>query len=145
MLPKYSKILLPVDGSECSKKAALHAFSIARSYGGEIFAVHVIDIEEEFLTGTYYEELLQKLKERGQKILEEIERMAEEHGIKVQKIIKTGNEAEEILEAAEEVKADLIVMGSHGKSALAKFLIGSVSERVIRHSKIPVLTVRSSE
>lgn len=145
MLPEYSKILLPVDGSECSKRAALHAFSIARTYGGEIFVVHVIDIKEEFIAGTYYEGLLEKLKEGGQKILDEIEKMAEEHGLKVQKIMKTGNEAKEILEAAEELKADLIVMGSHGKSALTEFLTGSVSERVFRHSKIPVLTVRIPE
>jgi|Deesub1362B_J571_1020462.scaffolds.fasta_scaffold00058_42 nucleotide-binding universal stress UspA family protein len=142
MLPEYLKILLPVDGSECSKRAALHAFSIAKAFNAEVTVLHVIDIDEEFLTGTYSEELINKLREKGERILEEISKLGEENGIKVRRRIETGDEAKRILELSQEIGADIIVIGAHGKSPLSEFLVGSVSDKVVRHAKIPVLVVR---
>jgi len=142
MLPEYSTILLPVDGSECSKAATTHAISVARMFKSKLIVLHVVNVEEEFLVGTYAEEVINKLREEGEKILDEIEEIAKQHGVQVEKRIESGNVAKRILEVSEEVGADLIVIGSQGKSKITEFLVGSVSEKVFRHSEIPVLSVR---
>ncbi len=140
----YKKIIIAVDGSEISKKASGHAVELAKQNNGTIVAVHVIppidvtDIET-FKPGI----LIKGLKQEGEKILSEVKEAALKQGVEVQTVIEEGIPFEKICEIARDAGADLIVMGSHGRTGIGKVLIGSVTERVISKAKCcPVLVVK---
>jgi nucleotide-binding universal stress UspA family protein len=140
----YKKIVLAVDGSEVSKNAAKHAIALAKSTGGKLIAVHVIppfdvtDIES-FKPDT----IMKGLREEGEKILSEVNGLASKEGVQIDTRVEDGIPYERICEVAEESDADLIVMGSHGRTGIGKVFIGSVAERVIGKAKCcPVLVVK---
>jgi len=147
----YKKILLPTDGSKYAEKAAKHAIWIASHSNAEVIALNVVDTSS--LVGLPAEDLTVRvteiLKEEGQKSLETItnimEQLEKEKGLKtVVKIIsisKEGSPADVILKTVEEEDVDLIVMGTSGKHGLDRFLLGSVTEKVVRSAKRPVLAV----
>lgn len=143
----YKKILLPTDGSEYANKAAENAIWIARASGAEIIALNVI--ETSTLVGLPAEDLIvrikEMLKEEGRIALEHIFEMAtkdniEEGDIKVTLETKEGSPADIILKIDEE-GIDLVVMGTSGKHGLDRFLLGSVTGKVVRSAKCPVLAV----
>ncbi len=82
------------------------------------------------------------LRRQGDDATKYIEDLAKKDGMKTERWIVEGNPAEEILKLAEEQSVDLIVMGTLGMSGIERFLLGSVADKVIRNSRIPVLTVR---
>jgi nucleotide-binding universal stress UspA family protein len=144
----YKKILLPTDGSEYANKAAENAIWIARASGAEIIALNVI--ETSTLVGLPAEDLIvrikEMLKEEGRIALEHIFEMAtknniEEGDIKVTLEIKEGSPADIILKTIDEEGIDLVVIGTSGKYGLDRFLLGSVTEKVVRSAKCPVLAV----
>ncbi len=129
------KILVPIDGSEFSKKAAKVALSIARHHKVEIILIHVI--------ATTGQERKKWMEEGGKKLLDECKDALVGHGIdagNVSMIIEDGDPAACIVEAAELKKVDRIIIGTYGKTGLKK-LTGSVTEKVLRKSKVLVLTV----
>ncbi len=147
----YHKILLPTDGSEYAEKAAKHAIWIANQSNAEIIALNVVDTSS--LIGLPAEDLTVKvteiLKEEARKSLEKIEDLVEEFkkeegikkDIKLVKEKKEGAPADIILKVVEEEGIDLIVMGTSGKHGLDRFLLGSVTEKVVRSANCPVLAV----
>lgn len=146
----YQKILLPTDGSKFAEKAAEHAIWIASRSGAEIIVLNVIETSS--LVGLPAEDLIVKikemLKEEGRRSLERISEMIsqseEESKIEDVKItLKTeeGSPADSILKTIENENIDLVVMGTSGKHGLDRFLLGSVTEKVVRSSKCPVLAV----
>lgn len=144
----YQKILLPTDGSEYAEKATKHAIWIAKHSGAELIALNVVDTSS--LTGLPAEDLAFKvseiLKEEGHRSLESISNLIKEQeglekNIKLTKESKNGNPADVILKTVQEENIDLIVMGTSGKHGLDRFLLGSVTEKVVRSAKIPVLAV----
>lgn len=138
----YKKILVPTDGSEFAKKAQSHALFLAKVSGAEIIALSVS--ENHFINGISttdeVEQLNQILNDRCKRDLKEFEDMNEE-GIKITSIIKEGSPAKSILEVALEESVDLIVLGSSGKSGFDRFILGSVSDKVVNAAKCPVLVV----
>jgi nucleotide-binding universal stress UspA family protein len=140
----YRKIVLAVDGSEVSKNAAKHAVALAKSTGGELIAIHVIppfDVTE--IESFKPDTIMKGLREEGEKILSEVKTLASKQGVKVEARVEDGIPYDRICEVAEESDADLIVMGSHGRTGIGKVFIGSVAERVIGKSKgRPVLIVK---
>jgi nucleotide-binding universal stress UspA family protein len=82
------------------------------------------------------------LANKGGAAVEDVDRLGKKAGVKVEPVFMKGIPADKILEYAEENNIDLIVLGTHGLTGIKKFLIGSVSENVVRHSKIPVMVVR---
>jgi len=146
-------ILLPVDGSECSAKALVYALSFAKQYGARIVALHVIDRRWEEQTRVAFVEVGQDLtlkiqkgyEEEAQRILREITDAAGKAEVPVETRVLTGIPYEEIVRAGREVSADLIIMGTHGRSGMSHLLLGSVAERVVRNAPCPVLTVRHVE
>ena len=82
------------------------------------------------------------LEEIGKEALAYATKIGEEAGVKVEPVFRKGRPAEEILEYAEENNIGLIIMGTQGLTGLKKFLIGSVTEKVLRHSKVPVMIVK---
>lgn len=147
----YHKILLPTDGSKYAERAAKHAIWIAGHSNAEIIALNVVDTSS--LVGLPAEDLTVRvteiLKEEAHKSLESIERMISEleeeegfeKGVKLIKESKEGSPADVILKTVEDEDIDLIVMGTSGKHGLDRFLLGSVTEKVVRSAKCPVLAV----
>ncbi|PAV08171.1 universal stress protein [Methanosphaera cuniculi] len=148
----YKKILLPTDGSRNSEKAIVHAATIATDEDAEIVVLNVVDSvylsglpEEELITDTeiVLERESKKVTQRVKDIIVEYE---EEHGFDPEKLkIKTltmeGNAADVILKVSEIKEIDMIVMASSGKHMIDRFLLGSVTEKIVRHSKVPVLVI----
>lgn len=147
----YNKILLPTDGSKNSERAIKHALAIAKTEQSEIIILNVVDSVH--LTGLPEEDLITKtemiLEEESAKILENIKNTIEtspeleyDESIKITpKTISEGNAADIILKVSENEDVDLIVIASSGKHMLDRFLLGSVTEKVVRHSKIPVMVI----
>lgn len=138
----YRRILLPTDGSEGSQRAIEHAVALADEVGATIHAVYV-------LNATEFDELdgnaLDERKRTGESALDAVGRAAGRAGVDVETELRRGTPHEEILAAVDESTADAIVMGTHGRTGIDRLLVGSVTERVIRESPIPVTTVRVSE
>ncbi|PWB51340.1 MAG: universal stress protein [Candidatus Methanoperedenaceae archaeon] len=151
----YKKILIATDGSEHTEKAITHAIELAKLTGAQLHAIYVISVvsppdtidikldndPESYRTLDASMEGLKKiLRHEGDVAIRYIEEQA--NGMDVRKWIIEGQPAKEILKLAEEESVDLIVMGTLGRSGIEKFLLGSVADKVIRGSKIPVLVVR---
>lgn len=140
----YDRILVPTDGSTGMTHVALQAIDLAEQYESTLHVLTVVDTNE----GSLLSEVTnprEKLRERGQRAVEHIERMADAHGVAAETEIKEGDPADEILSYAEEIDADAIVSGTHGRSGIKRHLIGSVAERLVRHANCPVMTVRLPE
>jgi nucleotide-binding universal stress UspA family protein len=144
----YKKILLPTDGSEYANKAAEHAIWIAHASGAEIIALNVIETSS--LVGLPAEDLIvrikEMLKEEGRIALDHIYEMANKENPEEGDLIVTlkteeGSPADAILKTIEKENIDLVVMGTSGKHGLDRFLLGSVTEKVVRSAKVPVLAV----
>jgi Universal stress protein UspA and related nucleotide-binding proteins len=147
----YKKILLPTDGSEYANKAAKHAIWIASLNGAELIALNVIETSS--LVGLPAEDLIvrikEMLKEEGRKSLEKISDILKESEIegecqkevKLTMSTKEGSPSDVIIDTVKEEGVDLIVMGTSGKHGLDRFLLGSVTENVVRSSQCPVLVV----
>ena len=146
----YNKILLPTDGSKYAENAAKHAIWIASKSGAEIIALNVVDTSS--LVGLPAEDLTVRvteiLKQEAQKSLDKIENLIDEFkkeevtdDIKLIKESKDGSPADIILKTVEEEDVDLIVMGTSGKHGIDRFLLGSVTEKVVRSASCPVLAV----
>lgn len=145
----YKKILVATDGSEQNKKAIEHAVKLAKLSGAEPHAVYVMDIKTDYGPKSYLstdittEGIKSYLGHEGDTAIKYVEDLAKEEGMDIEKWILEGHPAEEIIKLAEEQSVDLIVMGTLGRSGIEKFLLGSVADKVIRSSRIPVLTVRN--
>lgn len=150
---KLDSILLPTDFSDCAREAAGHAFALAEQFNADLHLLHVShDVSTQlpdFGMGLAFPAYVENLPERIQKQEEEAIRQlteltpdgwSEQHGVTI--AVKRGQPFVEIIRYAREHAADLIVIGTHGRSALAQVLLGSVAERVVRKAPCPVLTVR---
>lgn len=137
----YKKILAATDGSKHSRKAVKEAVAMAKADRASLIIVSAVDVTDEF------EALAPALEDRmiatAVKHAEEMKRLAVKAGLKVDAVVRTGEPYEVITGIAREKKADIIVMGSHGRTGITRLLMGSVTSRVIGHSRCPVLVVKS--
>ncbi|MDB6064697.1 MAG: putative universal stress protein [Pedosphaera sp.] len=143
---RLKKILVPVDFSEPSRKALHYAISLAKPFKAEILLVHVVEsvlpppdaviVESAALAAALNKEAAKRLSEWRKKAAS----LAP-----VREILLTGAPYREIVDFADQSKADLIVLGTHGRTGLTRLLIGSTAERVMRHAPCPVLVVRERE
>lgn len=145
----YNKILIPTDGSECSKRAARHALYIADITSADIILLHVVDTHIIRLgyASFFKEDLYDMLIDEGKRIIEdfrkeiEIYRVKCSKNIKINTKIKDGEPYEEIVKTITDGNIDLVVMGASGRHGINRILLGSVTERVVRKSVAPVLVV----
>lgn len=140
----YDRILLPTDGSEASSRAVTQAIELATETGAEL---HVLFVVEDL---PYAPELMdddaeRQLRQVGEDALEEIRERTENAEIDVVTTVRQGVPHNSILEYADDNGTDVIVMGTHGRSGLDRYLLGSVAERVVRTATVPVLTVRKAD
>jgi nucleotide-binding universal stress UspA family protein len=134
------KILLPVDGSERSREAIRYAVSLAKQTKASL---HLLNVVEEQVASLSSEKDISSILNAAVDNLLEMENEIKEQGVPVSKVAKIGNPATEIVKEAEEAAVNLIVMASHGRTALQSALLGSVSTAVIHQEQaIPVLIVR---
>lgn len=136
------KILIAHDGSKSSEKALKKAFEVAEKFGSSVTVISVVP--ELYLTELMEMDrvrILETLTEEAKKTMDQIR--TKTAGFKsLRTIIKQGNPAEEILETAKKIKADLIVTGSHGRHGAQRFLLGSVSSKIVDHAPCAVLVVK---
>ena len=143
----YKSILLPLDGSPLAENALPHAIAIAERFQAELVLLRVLIPLPRGQT-TKEAALLRAEKETAGFVREYMERIAvsvQERGITVQLIVIGGRPHTEIIQYAESNHIDLIVMCTRGESGLSRWLIGSVSDRVMRGANVPVLMVRAQK
>ncbi len=147
-MPKeFGRIILPVDGSIEAKRAAKKAIFLAKHIDCSIVAIYVVETPlltryssgEDILTP----DIRSLLKKEGKMVLNEVEKMGKRNGVRVIKKLVEGVADEEIIKIAR--KRDMIVMGSKGKTALDRILVGSISEKVLHHAPCTVMIVREKD
>jgi nucleotide-binding universal stress UspA family protein len=143
----FAKIMIATDGSAPSYQAAKQGVEIARVSGGQVVAVYVVDVPRlaslpgyAGIAGTK-DQLLELMIRQGQEATQEVEHIALDAGVPCSKVILKGHPSDELLKYSQEPGADLLVMGAVGKSGLNRFLLGSVAQKVVQHSKVPVMLV----
>ena len=136
----YERILVPTDGSDGARAAFDHALELAALVEAEVHVVHAVDptlVPAE----VGVPQVLDALVDAGEEIVQELERAAGE--VAIETAVLTGSPTAAIRQYAEEHGIDLIVMGTRGRTGLDRWLLGSVTERVVRTSPVPVLTIGS--
>ena len=145
--PKYKKVLFCTDFSENADYAFEFAFGIAKRDDGLLYILHVIPYNpyEEFAGGFIGKENLEEIQKS---IEEDLDNKYREHyvekiekGVRFEIVTKSGREDDEILKFAKQEKADLLVMGTHGRTGIEHVFFGSVAEKVLRHSPFPVFVI----
>lgn len=140
----YSKILIAVDSSEFSMQAAKKGLELAHQLNATAALLYVVDTSKaigNIDAGILPEQAMIVLKKEVEQTLDELAAMY--NGNTILKFMPEGRPTDDILKTAEIWEADLIVMGTHGRTGLMHLLVGSVAEYVVRHSKIPVMVVPS--
>ena len=145
---QIKKILCPTDFSETSEKSLDYALFLAKAHQAQLVILHVVDHLQGF---DHYEilaltpmEIAQKMEKRANENLDDLLTRIE-GAVSAEKAVRNGKTSVEICEAAREAQADIIVIGSHGRTGLSHVLIGSVAETVVRHADCPVLVVRADQ
>lgn len=147
-MKSIQRILLPTDFSECAGAAADLAAQLAKRLGAAIQLVTVVDTSpllEAYGDVAFRNERIADIRAKAR---EQLDRFSQQHlaGLEhVDEQVCDGNTFLEILQAARDADCNLIVLGTHGRTGLAHLIIGSVAEKVVRQSPIPVLTVRQEQ
>lgn len=141
----FDRILVPTDGSDLAKPAVEMALGLAESHDAKVHVLFIVDqppsvsATAEGFSGL--DNLLDALENEGHEVTSEVVEQAGERGIEATAAVRRGNPHDDILSYANEHEIDIIVMGTHGRTGVKRALLGSVTEDVVRHSEIPVLTV----
>jgi nucleotide-binding universal stress UspA family protein len=148
----YKKMLIATDGSELAARGLEHGLKLAKLVGAEVTILTVtepaavVGAGYASIAGTMIDpmpELIQAQEDAAKQVLSTAEAAAQAAGVTVKtRLIDNSFPAEGIVAAAEEISADLIVMGSHGRRGIGRLLLGSQTSNVLAHSKVPVLVTR---
>lgn len=145
----FEQILIPTDGSAPSEQAARKGVELAAEHGATVHAMHAVEPVPlgVFTSGPEpssagHSEVIEKQKAEGQEAIDAVVEICEEHGVDVVEALEYGKPIDEIIDYVESEGIDAIVMGTHGRSGAERLMIGSVAEKVVRKSPVPVLTIR---
>jgi len=155
-ITNFKKIMIATDGSNCSKLAVDKGIEFARLSGGTVYAVYVMPtadffpVDRSYLSpmgmtpdwGAMYEVLHDSLKKQGKQALNDVTDLGKTKGVNVESVLLEGDPSDELIRYAEEVKMDIVIMGTLGKTGLDRLLLGSVAGNLVRHSKVPVMVIR---
>jgi len=142
-----NKIMIATDGSESSRHAASLAISLAKQSNGKVIGVYVVDIQRLAHLPGYTtlhglkKSLLDVMLKEGEEAVAYIKGKSKGEGVSFEKVILKGNPSDELLRYSKELGADILIIGSIGRTGISKFLLGSVAEKVVRHSEVPVMVV----
>jgi nucleotide-binding universal stress UspA family protein len=145
-MPSVETLIVPIDFSETSVDALHLACELAQTTRGSVHLLHVIPdpLQQPWITqtgGVDYFAMEKGWRDDAMRQLKELAARTDLPAGAATVAVRAGKPAEAILAYADEQGADLIVMGAHGESAVVRFFLGSVAERVVRHATVPVLTV----
>jgi nucleotide-binding universal stress UspA family protein len=152
----YERILVPLDGSRVGEAALSDVENLASKLAPntqvEIILLQVIsDLTYDYLTDDiaaqlpYNETDMKKIRKMSQNYLNKLAKGLRDKGFKVSTMVSEGHAAEEIKNAAQKTNADLIAMSTHGRSGFRRWAMGSITDKVLHDSTIPVLTVRARQ
>ena len=147
----FKRILVPIDGSPASNLGLNEAIKLAKDQGAKLRLFHLVD---EFIAvsgpdGMAFlsvDDLLESQRQGGKKIIEKAEALARRNGLAPESVMLEsfgGRAADFIVEQAKKWRADLIVLGTHGRRGVKRLVMGSDAEQVVRTTRVPVLLVRS--
>jgi universal stress protein A len=147
MQTPIKKIILATDFSETATDASVYALWLAKTLKAELVPLHVFDIAAWNVPSQYYlktgfEGIVEDIEGSRQQGKETLRKLEEKFDIKVDTVFTEGRAGEETVRVAKELKADLIVLGTHGYSGWKRFAIGSVAQYIVRHAPCAVFTVR---
>jgi len=140
---RVKKVLLATDFSPASALATEWAIDVARQNGAALLVVSVIDTREPRLPGGLVGPRVDQVRERREVAAVELVERGRRAGVRVSFLVWAGDPGESIVAAAEAEEADLVLVGSHGRSGIGRLLLGSVSDHVVRNAPCPVLVVRA--
>ncbi len=135
----FKKILVTTDSSSYSEGAVEYAINLAKFSGSELVVLHVAAIDPSI--GMVWDTVKEIVLTRQGANLDEITKEAKERGVNARAVLESGIPSEKIIQVSEREGADAIIMGSHGHSGLGKIIVGSVTERVIGGTDIPVIVI----
>ncbi len=144
----YRHILIPTDGSELAGRAVRHGLALAKSVGAKVtaltvegsFDVYTVPASRVYEMSGAFAEHAERAKAHAEKILEDVAEEARLAGVTCETLyLEEDHPYEAIIEAAKQRGCDLIVMASHGRTGIAAIVLGSVTTKVLTHTKIPVL------
>lgn len=144
----YRKILVPLDGSKVAEGVLPHAKSLAYSEGAELILLTVAAnpaMDFVFSDPGLAQSAVHEQEEHSRKYIAGIEDELKAAGFKTSALLRVGSVAEVILGVAEELDVDAIAMSTHGRTGPARWLLGSIADRVVHNSKVPVLLIRARE
>lgn len=145
----YGRIVVPVDGSDTSTRGLNEAIRLAKIHGSQLRFVHIVNefiLDVSYSPGAYPENLIETLRSEGKSILHAAQAAANSAGVKADSVMLEsigGVAADFILAQAKEWKADLIVMGTHGRRGLLRLALGSNADLVVRGATMPVMLIRA--
>ena len=145
---QLKNLLVPIDFSEFSRRALEYALPLAEKFGAKVTLIHVVEpafYPDNVMVPVETEDLNTIMVREGRKMLDELGAEKIKPEIQSERIIATGRPYNEIIDAAESLQADLIIMATHGYTGLKHMLMGSTAERVVRHAPCPVLVVRERQ
>ncbi|MCJ7711949.1 MAG: universal stress protein [Chloroflexi bacterium] len=143
--PGGRKILLATDLSEASSSATEEAFDLAGRLGAALLIVSIIDPGSLLLPGGRFRARVDQVREYREQAAQDLVERGRAAGVLVSFLVWTGDPGDMIVSAAEAEHADMIVVGSHGRGAVGRLFLGSVSEHVVRNAPCPVLVVRPKD
>jgi len=141
----YKKILVPLDGSPLAEAVLPHAQALAKSEGAELVLLRVaVDPGAEFAFAdpALAASIVQDMEEETKAYMAGIAAKMQDAGYQAVTMMREGPIAETILAVADETQADVIAMSTHGRSGLSRWLMGSIADRVVKHSHVPVMVIR---
>jgi len=146
----YDNILVPTDGSDAARNAVEQAVDLAAKYDATVHALYVVDVDATNLTlGTEQVDRIRQgridempeVKAEADEATGQVAAVADEHGVPVEEHVTAGSPSRAIRNFVEDNDIDVVVMGSHGRSGLSRVVLGSVAEKVLRRTRVPVLVV----
>jgi nucleotide-binding universal stress UspA family protein len=140
----YDTILVPTDGSAGADAALAEAIDLASAFDATVHSLYVADTSAA-QPETGYVDIVESFERIGEETTTEAVDRAQQAGVEAVGAVRTGLPHRAILDYAEEIGADLVVMGTHGRTGLERYLLGSVTEKVVRTADAPVLTIRAPE
>jgi nucleotide-binding universal stress UspA family protein len=141
----YDTILLPTDGSGPSAAAREHAIGLAAVYDATLHSVYVIDDDALRAARIDSDVVVAGFEEEGERLVGDVAAATAEAGVDCETAVLHGHPHEAIVDYVADNGIDLVVMGTHGRHGVQRFLLGSVTERVVRNSPVPVLTVHGED
>ncbi|WP_425499715.1 universal stress protein [Halorarum halobium] len=140
----YERILVPTDGSDGVERAIQHAVDLAVDHGATLHALYVVNSASYagMPMESSWEGIDDMLRADAEDAVSMVEAVADDFDVPVETAILDGSPSKEIVRYAESEGCDLVVMGTHGRGGIDRLLLGSVAEKVVRSSSVPVLTVR---